>query len=253
MSALAPGASAGLSAQGWNPKKLPGLKSWLRSDLGIALASGKVSAWSDLSTNGVGVAQATAILQPAYVAQGGANGHPYLNCAVADTYNVLAFATNALSSLTAGEIFVVASNAAQPQAIGLGTLYEISGVSPDDNGASYVALSANNGIYEGFGSVPRHDNIAIISDSRLAAGAPYIWNVAAQTATAPDGYRVALNGTVLFTGANTFQILATNTLLGVTAAHFFKGRFYECVIFSRVLSSTERTLVTNYLQSRYRI
>jgi hypothetical protein len=52
---------------------------WWRSDLGITLNGGNVSAWADQSGNGHNLAQGTAGLQPAYDATGGPNGRPKLD------------------------------------------------------------------------------------------------------------------------------------------------------------------------------
>lgn len=62
------------------PPRLPGCLLWLRSDLGITLATGtsNVSAWADQSGNGNHAAQATGARQPAWT-PGSINGIPTLN------------------------------------------------------------------------------------------------------------------------------------------------------------------------------
>src|ERR1017187_9352789 len=58
----------------FQPNWRPTDELWLRSDLGITLATG-VSLWADQSGKGYNVAQATGALQPAYL-QSGINGLP---------------------------------------------------------------------------------------------------------------------------------------------------------------------------------
>lgn len=105
---FAPGIAPGLTPGGsFTPVRLPGLVSWLRSDLGVTLASGKVSAWADQSPVGSnGVSQGRAANQPTYVASGGANGLPYLLCGQT-VFSQMNFPTSCFVALTAGEAFAV--------------------------------------------------------------------------------------------------------------------------------------------------
>ena len=65
---------------GWTPASLgTTLKLWLRSDLGITLATG-VSAWADQSGNGNNVSQSVTANQPLYNPTGGPNGKPSITC-----------------------------------------------------------------------------------------------------------------------------------------------------------------------------
>jgi hypothetical protein len=74
------GVAFGLAEAGRNPfspiKLAPLL--WLRSDVGIAPAGGKVPSWADQSGNGHTFAQGTGANQPTYTA-GVWNGHPDIN------------------------------------------------------------------------------------------------------------------------------------------------------------------------------
>lgn len=50
----------------FTPASIPGLQLWVRGDKGITLNGSNVSAWGDLSGNGVNLVQASAPAQPAY-------------------------------------------------------------------------------------------------------------------------------------------------------------------------------------------
>jgi hypothetical protein len=215
-----------------------------------------VRLWDDLSGNNVGVFQTTALFQPTYVFSGGINNLPYIDCGVGSIASSLLFKSGIFTSLTSAELFIVASNGLQPQSNGLGILYSIGGILPIDNGATYVPLSVNNGIYEGFGAKIRHDNVVTINDTRFAPNVPYIWNVFARTSNDTNGYSITLNGTTLVSGTNTFSIGNTTALAnsdGTNAVHYFFGRKYEVILYNRVLSSYERMIVTTYCKYRYGI
>lgn len=81
------------------PLTIPNLELWLRSDLGITLASGKVASWVDQSGNsGRDCAQATAGNQPAYtVSNAGFNNKPTLDFDGATSNRFLAGALPSLS------------------------------------------------------------------------------------------------------------------------------------------------------------
>ncbi len=73
---------------------------WVEADLGITLNAGNVSDWADQSTNGRHLTQGTAANQPLYVASGGLNNEPYVDC---DNVNDFLEHIFAISSPSAGD------------------------------------------------------------------------------------------------------------------------------------------------------
>lgn len=69
------GVGFGVGAR-WAPKRLPGVRLWLRRDLGISLSAGRVAAWADQSGAGNHYSQGTGSKQPLYGASSGALGGP---------------------------------------------------------------------------------------------------------------------------------------------------------------------------------
>lgn len=60
------------------------IDAFYRSDLGITLNGGNVSAWADQSVNGYHATQGVAANQPPYAASGGPNNQPYVDAQTGD-------------------------------------------------------------------------------------------------------------------------------------------------------------------------
>ena len=234
----------------FDPRSVSGLVSWLRSDALITLASGKVSAWGDLSpiaTNGV--SQATAAQQPTYAASGGANGLPYLDCGVGSIGNRLDFPTSAFTALTAAEMFFVGSNNIFPTtSVGDGGKFQL-GIHDGTSDTHLPYAYAGGTIYCEFGTNVRKG--AIVSMTPYAANATYVFNAASMSGS----WFANVNGArVLTTAVNTVQFDPTQWLCtSQTATYYHFGKFYEFIVFNRVLSTSERALVNAYVYARYGI
>lgn len=255
---FAPGIAPGLTPGGsFTPVRLPGLVSWLRSDKLITLASGKVSVWGDSSPAGTnGVSQGTAARQPTYVASGGANGLPYLDCGANDVYSSLPFAAlGQFSSLTAAECFIVyhiRSTAASAR-----FSWNFSG---DSVAAGNFDMypDANGSIYAGFGSsvrkttgltMPDKTKIALVNthsaanDFRFTAynnGTSVTYTTATNTVSWPGGVGNPTIPNLVYSGYS-------------NPIYSFFGKFYEFAMFNRVLTTVERAAVTAYCKARYGI
>ena len=68
----------------FTPTTISGCILWLRADLGVTLASGKVSAWADQSGNSNNFSQGTAAQQPVFNSSG-VNGQPTLSFTAANS------------------------------------------------------------------------------------------------------------------------------------------------------------------------
>jgi hypothetical protein len=106
-------------ARGFLPRDLGGLVLWLRSDLGITLNAGNVSAWADQSGNGNNATQGTAAKQPAYVASdAGYGGRPTLSFASASAQLMTLAANLPAQPFTAYVVGESTSGAAQQEFFG---------------------------------------------------------------------------------------------------------------------------------------
>lgn len=241
---FAPGIAPGLTPGGsFTPVRLPGLVSWLRSDLGVTLASGKVSAWADQSpvrTNGV--SQGTAAQQPTYVASGGANGLPYLNCGIS-AMSQLNFPTSCFSALTAAEVFVVFNNATDPP---LGSAAGTPFTMGFSGGQTLVPYRTNT-VYGAFGSTTQK---SALGPTGGITASTFLYNVASSASEWTERH----NGTLFYTTAtNAVAFDAAQWLLSLNLGNWLVGRFYEFIMFNRVLSAGERALVNQYVYKRYGI
>jgi len=228
------------------PNVISGLISWLRSDKLVTLSSGKVSAWGDQSGNGNSVSQAISTQQPTYVASGGLNNLPYLNCGLGVIYNELTFPANAFSALTAAECFLVYKRTATNTP---GGLYHVGSAS----NSQHVPY-ADSFVYDSFGAATRHDHAGIITYGAGNYFVPTLYNVSAGF----NSWANRFNGTLLAgSSTNTISFATAQWLLASQNADkttvFFEGQFYEWLMFNRILTAEERSQINVYVYDRYGI
>lgn len=225
------GASAAPSVGG--PAVIASLEAWLEPDLETAYADGAtLTTLHDQSGNGN---HFTNTGTPTWV-DAVLNG-----CAVVDfpaTTATLTAGGNFMSGKTAGELWVVMRVDADPPASANAAPFRAQGVGTD-NHVPWV----DGTVYEAFGSTARKttgnptDSLAswTLYNVRSAAGA---WSVHINNAL---HYSTATN-TVGF----------TNTpLMGTTSGRNWPGQVALVLVFSAVLSSSDRTIVTDYIADRF--
>lgn len=228
---------------------IPGLISWLRSDSLITLNGSTVSAWGDISNNKNNVSQGTSAQQPVYIQQGGVNNLPYLLCGQNSIYSELDFPTSCFTSLSAAEAFTIFSRdqIPTPPANGSdGGLWKFG-----TSGTATHCPENNNGIYDDFGSNTRYTCGTYPTPTVFLN--PTIYNASSAT----NSWRNAINGKEFFSsGTNTVAFRSTAQLLNwfySTFNVYITGKFYEFMMFNRVLTIIERSIVTSYLKKRYNI
>jgi hypothetical protein len=222
------------------PQSIPGCALWLRSDQGIILNGSTVSGWNDFSGNGNNCSQATSADQPTYVSSGGANNLPYLS-----------FTNGGAQSLNGGvvlsaqpcEYFVVARLTTNDPAANA-FLFSCGGF----RAALLVSAASNNLVCGGSGPTE-------LCTTALTLNADFVADGLFLTAGTP-ATSLTLNGTTVntsntaLTGALGDYTVGQETSLTTTG---WAGFIYEIVYYNNQISSSARTALLTYFQSRYRI
>lgn len=219
---------------------LSGCVLWLRSDLGITIATG-VSQWNDQSGKSNNASQSTSGQQPAYVTRD-INGYPSISSnASAGTY--LTFSShpaNGIITTSAAERIFVGENASDPP--GGASTGDCESAWGTSGQASNIPFTDGN-IYEGFATTVRKN--AITHSANMAN--PYIFDSYSQA----NDWQLFLNGTNIFsTATNTFGV---SSAAPVIVGNVATMKCCEYIVFNRVLTSNERTELTRYLGARYGI
>jgi hypothetical protein len=223
------------TGQPWNPHALSGLILWLRTDIGITLNAGNVSAWADQSGAGNSVTQATPGNQPAFVASGGPNNVPYLSLVGgANVHGLVGAATIGAQPLE----YLIAAR---------------STVSLPPNTAYLIDFSTNvNTVFQNSATnvVDQFDGTTIGNGVTVTIGSDFILDSFFSGASSQQ----TLNGGAPVSGSNP----------GVTApsapptvgnsgllTREWGGRIYEIAVYNRQLLAAERLAITRYMGARY--
>lgn len=220
---------------GFSPEQLSGLHVWLDASRETIYAdNAEVLLARDFSGN---LRNATAVttFAPLYKVNI-FNGKPVFR--YDGSNDVLAFA-DIFSSLTAAEIFIVAKHLVAP-ASGLGSLWEMSG------GAFSTYFPFTDGFgYDSATTTVRVENMVLGG----ATESPFIYNLTTQAGLITN----RLNSTSL-------SVRNSNTLswpvapkVGHNAAGAMNFDVAEFLVYSTVLSASDRASVRNYLASKYAI
>lgn len=236
------------------PTQISGCLCWVRSDLGITTVSGSVSAWADQSGNNKNVSQGKAGKRPVYNTSGGVNNFPYLQNAA---QGFLSFgSTSAFNTLTG-------TNGCEAFGVQKINSYGNNGViwSMGGSGATLChedvpANTNNSDVYSSFFSSNFQNSATpVYLVGSYSKDNLFVYNCASKT----NYFHNKLNGGVykFSTTTNTFSNTRTTysfALMGDPAGVWWTdGPFYEFVLYNRVLNSTERNAMHNYLYKRYSI
>jgi hypothetical protein len=238
---------------GKNPVRIAGLVQWLSASSITGLADGgAVATWPDISGLGNNATQGVGNNQPVYKVNI-VNGKPVVRFAqgtgdltsigTADYLNL-----GDRSALTAGEVFIVIKADADPPATGAASGIWTFGNNTGSSNASHYPFTDGT-VYDSFGTTARKTTV---NPTPSLAGFN-VYNVYSASAD----WQSFINGSSIFsTATNTVQFVST-TLLGQSLSGTFyahlNGDVAELVLYSRKLTTAERTGVTNYLKRRYAI
>ncbi|QIZ72379.1 DUF4347 domain-containing protein [Oxynema aestuarii] len=223
------------------------LELWLKGDAGVTQTANAVSAWGDQSGNGVSLDQPTAASQPTYNATG-LNNQPTLTFDGTDDYLETAFNANLNSPQF--DLFVVTKATG-----GAGTFRSVitsREVTPEARGYSLYAADVNTWQHwtgDGAAAWVKGGSSPVTADS---------WEVIAGNY---DGttQRTFTNGAEVDSIATTYPPNTSNpTRIGAgfragdpSLDFYLPGEIAEVLIYSNALNTAERTIVDNYLSSKY--
>jgi hypothetical protein len=220
---------------------------WLdASSLNLA-SNAAVSSWSDRSGNGNNAVQNTSTWRPRYIINA-LNGRPLLRFDGANDF----LQTGAISGLNTNtqSIIMVAKNNNNNTGFFYRAAYT-SGAGSNSNQmiGTYYQPSSNNIITH------TRDAAGNFRSATLGSGGQYaimetVWNVTTLTS-----YR---NGSVSGTisGANAIPTGHTMSRIGANSAgqnYFLGGDIAEVIVYSTAINTTQRTLIDNYLSSKYNL
>lgn len=216
------------SGSSFRPTQLPGLKLWLRSDLGITIGTG-VSAWADQSGNANNATQGTGSAQPTYNASdANYNGRPTLSFAAASSQMmslVALFPAQPFTAYVVGESATTAGNK------------EFFGDSTNN-----VTLFVSSSVWSIFaGSVVASANGTSTKQafSGVFNGASSALYINSSASAAASGNAGASNP------AGTEQIGSSG------GANFLNGKIAEVIIYNTAHSTTQVSQILRYLGGLY--
>jgi hypothetical protein len=244
-----PGIGIGIGFSQGNPNErlvrgISGRVIWLRADRGITLSSGEVASWTDTSVAGGLTATTDAGSGGITVVGGGAGGRPYLSVGQSG-WDYMAFASGAVQALLStntAEGFFVFRRDSDPASTGQGGLHTMIG---QLNGI-HVPYT-NSTIYDTFYTNTR-------KEFAVTAGSTAIDACCYNPRSTAGEWTARLNGAQVHTTAtNSVSRSATNGLLGLATSTdiYLQGRFYEFLLYNKILSTTERSQVESYIRRRY--
>jgi len=213
------------------PPDISGNLLWLRSDLGITIATG-VSAWADQSGNGNNLTQATGGRQPVYSAAGGPNGLPMLVCTAASIQDMTG-------------IFTVGSAPTYLWIIVLWNTLVAAQTMCDGHAADSLRLAgASSSAVEYLGTS------AISSGSVVSTGVWYNYGLTMNGATSS----IVQNGVTIASGSTGTVITPTGFTIGAEGlGNNNNGNvsFAEVALYNRLPTAGQIQQLTNYRVARY--
>jgi len=230
----------------FDPTSIPNCIAWHKADRGLTLGSGQaVAAWADQTGNGRTWSQSTASVQPVLVANV-MNGRPAIrsDSTTGASLQYLIGPSYASALASGGEIFIAMK-------VDNGTQH---GLHRMGSGANNALIYANE-LYDQWGSTTSryHPSPAYT----IAGASTHIYNVisvAGEWTANIDGNQAmtsAANTVGWDAGGSLLMATSISGYASPAAATYFSGHMAEVIIYSRKLTTTERTRVTSELQRQY--
>lgn len=223
--------------RGFSPMLVPGLVNYFRADMGLTLAGSSVNSWTD-QISGLSLTPPAGI--PTFAPQA-INGMPAIQ---------FSSANNQWLSVTA------ATQTAQGDSMIV--VFQSQTAAP---GANAVVIDGSAAAkFQTFAQA-----MASKISLKLSAANANIATVAVTDLTQPTIIQVDWNGastkvyqnngaaTTVAPGGNPFQLGAIGNASAGGLGGFFNGLVAEVLLYSRILGTNERTLVSRYLGQRYGI
>lgn len=231
-----------------DPTDIANCELWVEGEQGVfsdagttpAVDSDPVYQWNDLSGNGRHITQTNASFRPTYNVTPGQINQIIFTSASDQYMNIPDFATG----FTEGECFCVLEVNNDPPGVLVDSgLWKIG-----SEGADADFYPATDGTVQiGWGS----NNAKAVGNPTANLTVTHLLNVS----SAASDYNVRINGSLEHnTSSNTVGFTATPELgRSLLGAFHLDGRIREYVMYSRVLTSGERTSVTTYLMDKHGI
>ena len=221
-----------------SPTSVSGIAAWYKSDSGITVGSGLVSAWADQSGNGNNLVQNTVSKQPAY-GTATSNGLPLIT--FNGTSTTLVAATNAGITGSAFSIFI----AYKPASIA--TTQSLASFGPTTNGRQFRLTNAKQTLTASYVADVGVAATAIAQNTIYVGALVY-------TGTSLQFY---LNGTAdgpAITASTTFSTSSSAITIGSHTdqiSEFLNGSIGEVIAYGRAVTADEQLSLSQYLGKRY--
>lgn len=209
---------------------------WLEDQ--VTLNGATVASWLDKSGNGRNWTQASAPLQPTYVASA-INGRPGLSFSAAATQYL---SGASLAALTAAEVFYVLQLNADPPATAAKSALSRFGTSASIDNVPFT----DGVIYDGAFSTARKTT----GNPTPSLASPRIYSVV----SIANEWTSYIDGVQFFTTAtNTFGGQSSPYIGATPGSNYLDGLLCAVIVYSAKLSAADRATTIAYLKSRYGI
>lgn len=219
---------------------------WLKPEF-ITVSAGKVSQWSDLSGSSNDATQATGTNQPSQVTNS-LFGYQAVSFGGTNSYMSLpSFLTNLTSGLS---IFTVispnTSSAAKTVITASPSAASVNDLTALEINSTTVTFKANNGATTG----------SIASSSGAVATTKYqildvVHSGAATASMRVNSNDIATTGTIQNLANTARSVAYIGTDKNKTSGTFFGGKVAEMLVYTRAVTSTERSAIEAYLSNKY--
>jgi hypothetical protein len=241
-----------------SPLDLDSLFYWFAADVGVTTNNNKVTQWNDLSGNGYHVTQADTSKAPTYSATGGPGSRPTLTFDGTDDFLASAAHFWGSDDLTVIVVmkFANATRNAQEvvirkgESVGNNRQFYVMGQNSSNSFVIDFSVFKDGGAvnYVAYLFAQKYNTYKL--QSCISDGAGVV------TANI-DGNTQSVTRSANGSGDDTIKNSSSSkTSIGVanpdgTPAAFLQGSISEIIVFSRALTTTERTAVENYLNKKY--
>jgi hypothetical protein len=230
------------------PQPSSNLLLWLRSDVGVTSASGKVSAWADQSGNSNNASQTTGTLQPS-LTTGAINSGVLPTIAFNGTSQYMSLPSD-FANLTSGvSVFVVldrTSTTGTDVAFTCGNASNANAVIAETTGQN-AELVCNGGTNSNVTTT----NTPITANTYLLLEETYAPGSTNGTGT------IYVNGVQKAQATNMVSTLANTTRssnlvgTGIGLSNYFTGNIAEVLVYSAPLTASQRAMIESYVLSKY--